>query len=103
MNFSMVHICVYLHHCYISDFCSDKAPGKYANPSNCASYYVCNEGYSGTLVEYCLAGFGWNDLTKICDEKVECIPDEEDPPVVDPSVNPAGMKFVNNRYRKPKG
>jgi hypothetical protein len=54
-------------------------------------------------VEYCLAGFGWNDLTKICDEKVECIPDEEDPPVVDPSVNPAGMRFVNNRYRKPKG
>ena len=86
-----INICVYLHHCYISDFCSDKSPGKYANPNNCASYYVC-----GTLVEYCKAGFGWNAMTKICDENVECIPDEEDPAVVDPSVNPAGMKFVNN-------
>ena len=54
-------------------------------------------------MEYCLAGFGWNDLTKICDEKVECIPDEEDPPVVDPSVNPAGMRFVNNHYEKMEG
>jgi hypothetical protein len=37
-----------------------------------------------------------NTKCKICDENVECIPDEEDPPVVDPSVNPAGMRFVNN-------
>ncbi|XP_050409461.1 chitinase-like protein 4 [Patella vulgata] len=57
-----------------SSSCASLGTGAHANPSNCASFFVCTETDDGYRRDelYCPAGLGFNDFIKTCDWSDYC-------------------------------